>query len=223
MNTPQTIRTLIADDHDLVRSGMKLLLEMIDGVEVVYEARSGSELLAAAQRLAPDLLVTDITMPDMDGLSALAKLREIGLPDLRVLVVSMHDSPDVIRRAVQLGAHAYVMKGSPPQELEQAVRNVMSGRAYFSPEVTQRLLTAGEPQAEDVLTERQLEILKLIASGFASKEIAFKLGLSSKTVDVHRSRIMERLNIGDIASLTLYSVRQGLVDPGAAQPQALQR
>jgi DNA-binding NarL/FixJ family response regulator len=218
-----TIRTVIADDHDLVRSGMKLLLEMIDGLQVVYEARSGSELLAAVERLKPDLMVTDISMPDMDGFAALAKLKELGLPKLRVLVVSMHDSPDVIRRAVMLGAHAYVMKGSPPQELEQAVRNLMGGRPYFSPEVTQRLLTAGEPRAEEVLTERQLEILKLIASGFASKEIAFKLGLSSKTVDVHRSRIMERLNIGDIASLTLYSVRQGLVDPTAAHLQGLQR
>jgi DNA-binding NarL/FixJ family response regulator len=213
MSYSNPIRTVIADDHDLVRSGMKLLLETMDDVSVIAEARSGTELIAAVQRQQPDLVVTDITMPDVDGIAALGRIRELGLRDMRVVVVSMHDTPDVIRRAMAAGAHAYVMKGSPPTELEQAVRNVMAGRPYFSPEVTQRLLTPAEPRAEEVLTERQLEILKLIARGFASKEIAFQLGLSSKTVDVHRARIMERLNIGDVASLTLYSVRQGLVDP----------
>jgi DNA-binding NarL/FixJ family response regulator len=213
MKSSNPIRTVMADDHDLVRSGMKLLLETIDDVTVIAEARSGAELISAVQRQQPDLVVTDITMPDVDGIEALSRIRELGLGSMRVLVVSMHDTPDIIRRAMQAGAHAYVMKGSPPAELEQAVRNVMAGRSYFSPEVTQRLLAPAEPRAQEVLTERQLEILKLIAHGFASKQIAFQLGLSSKTVDVHRARIMERLNISDVASLTLYSVRQGLVDP----------
>jgi DNA-binding NarL/FixJ family response regulator len=130
-----------------------------------------------------------------------------------IVVVSMHDEPGIVRRAVQAGAQAYVLKGSPPLELEQAVRSVMAGIAYFSPEVTQRLLLPSEPDAGDVLTPRQIEILCQLAVGRSSKEIAFELGLSPKTVDAHRARIMERLAIRDTPGLALYCVRQGLIDP----------
>lgn len=215
MNAPAAIRAVVADDHAIVRIGTRVRLEMIEGVRVVAEAGSGIELLHAVQREQPDLVVTDIRMPDMDGLTAVRALREQGLPRLRVLVMSMHDTPDVIRRAIQAGADAYVRKGGDAGELEAAVRHVMRGEPYVSPRPAGRSLVHAEPIAENVLTERQLEILKLIARGHASKEIAFQLGLSSKTVDVHRAHIMERLRIADIASLTLYCVRQGLVDPSA--------
>ena len=130
-----------------------------------------------------------------------------------LLVVSMHDEPEVVRRAVQAGAQAYVLKGSPPLELEQAVRAVIAGVAYFSPEVTQRLLIPSEPSASELLTPRQIEILRHLALGHSSKQVAFELGLSPKTVDAHRARIMERLAIRDVPSLSLYCVRQGLIDP----------
>lgn len=214
MNDSTLIRTVLADDHDLVRSGLKLLLEMVRGVKVVSEARTGEELLQAVEREAPDLVVTDLTMPGpLDGLGALARLRTLPAPP-KVLVVSMHDSPDFIRRAFKLGAAGYLMKEGSPVELEQAVRSVMAGQTYHSPQVAQRLQHSRERTPEEQLTERQIEILTLIARGHASKEVAFELGLSSKTVDVHRARIMERLGIDDVAGLTLYCVRHGLVDPG---------
>jgi DNA-binding NarL/FixJ family response regulator len=216
MSEVRSIRTVLADDHDLVRSGLKLLLEMVPGVTVVSEARDGDELLVAVAREVPDLVVTDITMPGMDGLAALARIRELARPP-RVLVVSMHDSPDLIRRALKLGAAGYLMKEGSPVELEHAVLSVMSGHPYYSAQVSQRLLQAQERSPEELLTSRQIEILVLIARGHATKEVAFKLGLSPKTVDVHRARIMERLGINDVAGLTLYSVRHGLVDPGRAE------
>jgi len=209
----RAIRTVLADDHDLVRSGLRLLLEMVPGVKVVSEASNGEELLDAVRRESPDLVVTDISMRGMDGLTALARLQASATPP-RVLVVSMHDSPDFIRRALKLGAAGYVMKEGSPLELEHAVKSVMAGHTYYSPQVSQRLLQTSERGPEELLTERQLEILVLIASGHATKEVAFKLGLSPKTVDVHRARIMERLGIDDVAGLTLYCVRHGLVDPG---------
>jgi DNA-binding NarL/FixJ family response regulator len=205
-------RIVLADDHDLVRSGLKLLLEMVTGVTVVCEARNGEELIAAVRQNAPDLVVTDISMPGVDGLSALATLRTLPNPP-RVLVVSMHDSPDFIRRALQLGAAGYVMKDSSPLEFEHAVRSVMAGHPYLGAQVSQRLLEASERSPEELLTERQREILVLLARGQATKEVAYALGLSPKTVDVHRARIMERLGINDLPGLTLYCVRHGLIDP----------
>ncbi len=212
MNTADSIRVVLADDHDLVRSGLKLLLQTVAGLEVVSEARNGEELLHAVAHHRPDLVVTDISMPTLDGLSALVKIREMAMPP-RVLVVSMHDSPDFIRRAFKLGADGYVMKEGSPLELEHAVRSVMAGQSYYSPQVSRKLLQAHERSPEEVLTERQIEIIGLIARGHATKEIGFKLGLSPKTVDVHRARIMERLGIDDVAGLTLYCVRHGLVQP----------
>lgn len=208
---PAETRVVLADDHDLVRSGLKLLLEMVRGVKIVAEARNGEELLAAVRHYAPDLVLTDISMPGMDGLTALAALRAMAHPP-RVLVVSMHDSPDFIRRALQLGAAGYVMKDSSPVEFEHALRSVMAGHAYLSAQVSQRLVQASERSPEELLTGRQREILVLLARGRASKEVAFALGLSPKTVDVHRARIMERLGINDLPGLTLYCVRHGLID-----------
>ena len=206
------IRVVLADDHDLVRSGIKALLTMIDGVEVVAEARNGLELVALVDSLRPDVVMTDISMPEMDGIAAIAQIHA-RQPEVRVLVLSMYDTVDFVKRAVISGACGYLMKDAPPFELEQSIRSVMATGTYFSPVIAQRLLQPSEPSASDELTDRQLEILKLIAQGKASKEIAFDLGLSSKTVDVHRARIMERLKLNDIASLTRYAVRKGLVKP----------
>ena len=131
----------------------------------------------------------------------------------RLLQRLLHDTVDYVKRAVAAGACGYLMKDAPPFELEQALRSVMATGSYFSPVIAQRLLQPSEPTVDDELTHRQVEILRLIAQGKASKEIAYDLGLSPKTVDVHRARIMERLQINDIASLTLYAVRKGLIKP----------
>ena len=206
------IRIVLADDHDLVRSGIKALLSMVEGVQVVAEARDGHELIQLVDSVNPDIVMTDISMPRMDGIAAIAQIHARH-PKVRLLVLSMYDTVDFVKRAVSNGACGYLMKDAPPFELEQAVRSVMATGTYFSPAIAQRLLQPSEPTIDDELTQRQIEILKLIAQGRASKEIAFQLGLSPKTVDVHRARIMERLRLNDIASLTLYAVRKGLVKP----------
>ena len=206
------IRIVLADDHDLVRSGIKALLTMIGGVEVIAEARDGRELLTLLSSVTPDLVMTDISMPGMDGITAIAEVHD-RYPDLKVLVLSMYDTADFVKRAMASGACGYLLKDASPFELGQALRSVMAMGSYFSPAIAQRLMQPSEPTADDELTQRQIEILKLIAKGRASKEIAFTLGLSSKTVDVHRARIMDRLRLSDIASLTLYAVRKGLIKP----------
>ena len=206
------IRIVLADDHDLVRSGIKALLSMVDGVDVIAEARDGRELVTLVESLNPDVVMTDISMPGMDGIAAISEIHNKH-PQVRMLVLSMYDTVDFVKRAVASGACGYLMKDAPPFELEQAVRSVMATGSYFSPAIAQRLLQPSEPTIDDELTQRQIEILKLIAQGRASKEIAFELGLSPKTVDVHRARIMERLRLNDIASLTLYAVRKGLIKP----------
>jgi DNA-binding NarL/FixJ family response regulator len=205
-------RIVLADDHDLVRSGIKALLSMVEGVEVIAEARDGRELITLVESLNPDVVMTDISMPGMDGIAAISEIHARH-PQVRLLVLSMYDTFDFVKRAVASGACGYLMKDAPPFELEQAVRSVMATGSYFSPAIAQRLLQPSEPTVDDELTHRQVEILKLIAQGRASKEIAYELGLSPKTVDVHRARIMERLHLNDIASLTLYAVRKGLVKP----------
>ncbi|MDB5856465.1 MAG: putative response regulator, NarL [Ramlibacter sp.] len=209
-NPAGAIRVVLADDHDLVRSGIKALLSTVDGVEVIAEARNGNELLQLLETVKPDVVMTDISMPGMDGITAIAEIHS-RYPEVRVVVLSMYDTVDFVKRAVANGACGYLMKDAPPFELEQALRSVMATGSYFSAAVAQRLLQPSEPTVDDELTVRQVEILTLIAQGKSAKEIAFELGLSPKTVDVHRARIMERLRLNDIASLTRYAVRKGLV------------
>jgi DNA-binding NarL/FixJ family response regulator len=204
------IRVVVADDHDVVRSGMKTLLLRIPDLQVVGEARDGQQLVELVDRLLPDIALTDIGMPVMDGLTAISQIHARH-PQVRLLVLSMQDTVDVVRHATAQGACGYLMKDAPGFEIEHAVRTVMATGSYYSPAIAQRLLQAAEPALEDELTPRQIEILTLLASGLASKQIAHALGLSPKTVDMHRARIMERLRLGDVASLTRYAVRRGLV------------
>lgn len=205
-----SIRVVLADDHDLVRSGIRALLSMMNGVTVVAEARSGAELLEVLKTVETDLVMTDISMPGMDGITAISEIRAHH-PAVRIMVLSMYDSVEFIRQAVAKGACGYLMKDAPPFELEHAVRTVMAVGSYFGAGVAQKLLQPAEPTPGDELTPRQVEILLRIAKGESAKEIAFDLGLSPKTVDVHRARIMERLGLKDIASLTRYAVRKGLL------------
>lgn len=204
------VRVIVADDHDLVRLAIRSLLSRIDGVELVAEARDGQELVEAAARLEPDVVLTDISMPVMDGITAI-QIIHAAQPKVRLVVMTLHGEMEFVRRAVAAGASGYLMKDAAVFELEQAMRSVVETGAYFSQNITQRLLQPPERTVEDDLTQRQIEVLKLLAVGKASKEIAFLLGLSSKTVDIHRARIMTRLQLGDIAQLTMYALRKGLI------------
>lgn len=207
-----TIQVVLADDHELVRSGIRALLSALPDVEVMADVRDGVELLKLLASVHPDVVITDINMPGMDGITAVREIRQ-RYPGLRVIMLSMNDSAETIRLAVASGANGYVRKDAPAHELETAVRAVMATGSYFGPGVARSLLQRGEPAVEELLTERQVEILTLLVRGKSSKEIAYELNLSSKTVDVHRSRIMDRLQMNDLASLTLYAVRKGLVKP----------
>jgi len=206
------VQIVLADDHDLVREAIKALVSMIDGFEVIAEACNGMELLTLLADVTPDLVITDMSMPGLDGITVIAEIHD-KYPGVKVLVLSMYDAVDFVKRAMACGACGYLLKNASPFELEQALRSVMTIGGYLSPSIAQRLMQPSEPTADDELTHRQIEILKLIAHGRAPKEIGHELGLSSKTVDVHRARIMERLGLNDIASLTLYAVRKGLIKP----------
>lgn len=206
-----TITVLLADDHRLVRAGLRSLLADQQDLEVVAEASNGDELLQLLDSVHPDVVVTDLRMPGMDGLTALRRIRERH-PELKVVVLSMDDSQQAIRGALTGGANGYVRKNAPASELATALRTVVTAGSYFGSGVVQRLAAPEPAGAESRLTERQLRIVVLLANGKSIKEIAFDLGVSTKTVEMHRRRIMEELQVHDLASLTRYAVRHGLVE-----------
>lgn len=210
----QSVRVVLADDHYVVRSGVRALLASMTGLEIVGEAANGRELIDAVERTAPELVITDLSMPGMDGMKAIAELRARH-PALKILAISMYDTPDFVQGALRNGANGYVMKDATPSELGFAVESVLAGESYLSPRVSGQLVQTlrGDRGADIPLTERQRQVLMMIARGYSTKEIAFELGLSPKTVEVHRARLMERLGISDVAGLTLYAVRKRLVDP----------
>jgi DNA-binding NarL/FixJ family response regulator len=209
-SAPQSIKIVLADDHDLVRAGIRALLSAVPGVQVMADVKDGVELLAVLESTDPDVVITDLSMPRLDGMAAIAEIRARH-PEIHVLVLSMHDSLEAVKKAIAAGACGYLRKDAKQFELELALHTVMSTGSYFGSSIAQRLLEPVQDDGRKELTGRQVEILTLLARGKSSKEIAFELGLSSKTVDVHRGRIMERTGIHDIASLTLYAVRAGLV------------
>jgi len=211
------LRVLLVDDHALVRAGIRSLLRDIEGVEVVGEAADGAEALAIAGRERLDAVLLDIAMKGMSGLEAAARFRELH-PGVRVLILSMHASEEYVLQALRAGAAAYLIKDSATAELELALRSVMRGETYLSPAISRQVVDGyvqrvGAGAAEDPLTPRQREVLKRVAEGRSTKEIAYDLGLSVKTVETHRAQIMERLGIRDVAGLVRYAMRTGLVPP----------
>jgi DNA-binding NarL/FixJ family response regulator len=205
-------QVVLADDHHLVRAGIEALLRRVPGVQVVAQASSGEELLSVLERVNADLLVTDIDMPGTDGVEVIAQVRALH-PTLPILVLSMHDTPEFVQRAVASGANGYLTKTAASRELQHAVCTVRETGSYYNADVVRLLLQREETCASDGLTQRQMQIVVLIAGGLSTKDIAQELGLSPKTVDVHRGRIMDRLEVRDIASLTRYAVRRGLIKP----------
>jgi DNA-binding NarL/FixJ family response regulator len=211
------LRVLLVDDHALVRAGMRSLLQDLPDIEVVAEAGDGAEALAAAERERPDVVLMDIAMKGMNGLEAAARLRE-RLPGVKVIILSMHTSEEYVLLALRAGAAAYLIKDSATSELELALKCVMRGETYLSPAISRQVVDGyvqrvGASAGPEPLTPRQREVLKRIAEGRSTKEIAFELNLSVKTVETHRAQIMERLGIRDVAGLVRYAMRAGLVPP----------
>ena len=211
------LRILLVDDHALVRAGMRSLLRDLPEVEVVAEAADGAEALAVAERERPDVVLMDIAMKGMNGLEAAARLRE-RMPVVKVVILSMHTSEEYVLLALRAGAAAYLIKDSATSELELAPKCVMRGETYLSPAISRQVVDGyvqrvGAGAGPDPLTPRQREVLKRIAEGRSTKEIAFDLNLSVKTVETHRAQIMERLGIRDVAGLVRYAMRTGLIPP----------
>jgi DNA-binding NarL/FixJ family response regulator len=217
------IRTLLADDHTLVRAGLRALLRDIAGVTIVAEADNGRDAVRLASELTPDLAIMDISMKELNGIEAAAQMKAQS-PATRVLILSMHTTEEFVRRALKAGAAGYLVKDSAPLELTMAIEAVMRGETYLSPRVSKSLLSglvdgraAPGGSSLDGLTPRQREVLQLVAEGRSTKEIAFALEVSVKTVETHRAALMERLGIRDTASLVVYAVRNGMVSAEAPQ------
>ena len=203
------IRVLIADDHAVVRQGLRTFLDLQEDMEVVAEAADGVEALAAAEEHAPDVVLVDLVMPNMDGIEALRGLRE-RVPAARAIVLSSFIDDEKLLPAVRAGAAGYLLKDVQPQELVEAIRTVHGGGALLHPRVASRLL---EEMATDPLTPREREVLGLIGRGMANKLIARELSLSEKTVKAHVSNILAKLGVNDRTQAALYAVRAGLVAP----------
>ena len=203
----RSIRVLLADDHPLVLEGLRYRLEAQPGIDLVGVASSGQELLTLAQELRPDVVVTDITMPGISGLEACKILQET-CPDIRVLVLTMHDNEEYIRRAVACGAAGYVLKDASAEEMVFALREVASGRSHFGSSVSRVLLE----EKEGRLTQRETDILKLMFEGMSSRDIGEALAISTRTVESHRSNIYRKLNTNSLAGLFRYAMRPGLVE-----------
>jgi DNA-binding NarL/FixJ family response regulator len=219
------MRVLLADDHTLVRAGIRALLSALPEVESVVEAGDGQQALALLLETRPDLALVDIGMPGLNGLELAARVsREV--PGTRLVILSMHGTPAHVNQALRAGVSGYLLKDAAADELPVLLRAVMRGETYLSPAISKQVVSgylergaagagAAEGAAEtvDLLTSRQREILQLVAEGKSTKEIAQLLGLSIKTVDTHRAQIMDRLGIRDIAGLVRYAIRTGLVSP----------
>jgi DNA-binding NarL/FixJ family response regulator len=214
------IRVLLADDHKLVRAGIRALLRTVPDVEVVGEAADGREALRLVAVHKPDVVLMDIKMPSLNGLDAAARIGR-AFPRTRVVILSMNTDEDSVLKALRAGAAGYLVKTADPAELELAIRAVARGERFLSSAVSEHVLAAclhridQERGSLERLTLRQREVLQLIAEGHTTKEIAATLGISAKTAEAYRGELMKALEIHDIASLTRYAIRTGLVSPDA--------
>src|SRR2546423_8946914 len=231
-STTSTIRVLLADDHDILRQGLKLLLGMQQEMEIVVEARTGLEAVEMAHKLKPDVVVMDITMAGMDGLEACQRIRS-QISETQVLMLTMHESEEYFLQALRMGAAGYLIKKVAPTELHMAIRAVARGGAFLYPGLARALIrayvadspsipgtaagnqdraqAANLAQELSVLTPREVEVLKLVAEGRTNQEIANQLVLSVKTVQAHRANVMEKLGLHDITHLVRFAIRHELI------------
>lgn len=214
-----TCNLLLVDDHSLIRAGVRALVLDIPGYAVIGEANDGSQLLEMVEQLSPDIVLLDISMKETGGLEALQRLKRVR-PQSKVLILSMHTDPALIMQALESGAHGYLLKDTTATELEHALDALRNNERYLSPAIAHTVINQAlirnqkhQPELADShnLTARQLEILRLIVRGKSTREIANGLGLSIKTVETHRSQIMKRLQIFDVAGLVLFAVREQII------------
>ncbi|HNY92901.1 MAG TPA: response regulator transcription factor [bacterium] len=211
---------MIADDHAVLREGLRLLLSSYPQFEVIGEADDGMTAVATALQIKPDVLLLDIAMPNMRGIEAILELKRLE-PEIKILVLSMHDREEYVLQAMKNGADGYILKKSAAAELVAALNHVISGEIYLSPSVSRHLVRnwlrdeesmAGVSRAETELSERERTVLKLIAEGRSNKEVASLLHISAKTVETHRARIMSKLELRTVPDLVRYAIKSGLVD-----------
>ncbi|MBI2871949.1 MAG: response regulator transcription factor [Chloroflexi bacterium] len=209
-------KVLLVDDHAVVRMGVRALLEAEEDFEVVGEAGSGLEALEGVRRLSPDFVLMDITLPDMNGLEAMAKIKEAAL-GTRVVILTMHEDQDYFFRAIQAGADGYVAKGGGSENILAALRAVRENGVFLYPSLAKSLVAEymqkGETSQEKSLSDRELEVLRLIGEGLGNKEIASRLGISVATAQTYRTRIMEKLGLHTVAELIRYAIRKGIIRP----------
>lgn len=209
------IRVYIADDHAIIRDGLRALLEARDDIEVIGGAGDGRQAVAEAKQSQPDVVLMDISMPRLNGIEAAAQLREVA-PKARVIMLSMHATSEHLFRALQAGARGYVLKNSAGAELVDAVRTVHAGKRYFSPKIAD-LLVDGYVREDrsaspvEALSAREREILQLIAEGRTSAEVAHSLSLSPKTVETYRSRLMQKIGVSDVVGLVKFAITHGII------------
>jgi len=212
------IRIILADDHAVMRRGLRLVLEAQGDFQVIGEASDGREAVVQAETLDPDIAVLDITMPNMNGIEAARQISS-KLPRVSIVVLSMHADEGYVLRALKAGARGYLLKESPEADFIQAIRTVSAGKAFFSPTVSRMLVEDYVRQLQDknlddsseLLTQRERELLQLIAEGKSNKDIANMLNLSVYTVETHRGNMMEKLNLHSVPELILYAVRKGVI------------
>ncbi len=215
------ITVLLADDHNVVREGLRLLLESTDDIEVVAEAENGRQAVQLAKKFMPDVIVLDLVMPLLNGVEA---SRQIGkeVPESKVLILSSYSDDDRVQQLVEEGAIGYLVKQTAANDLIKAIREAKKGNAFFSPCISKRLMDKCREafakggtvkRKSNALTSREAEVLQLIAEGFANKQIAAELCISIKTVEKHRQQVMNKLNIHDVAGLTRHAMNKGIIAP----------
>ncbi len=209
------IRVLLAEDHTIVREGLKALLAARPGIEVIAEVGNGRDAVTQAQALRPDVVVMDLNMPEKNGLEATQAIRDTKGLDTQVLILSMHSSEEYVRPALRAGASGYLLKGSGLSDLVSAIEAIAGGNAFFSPEVARIVLQDSrrppKSATKQELSQRETQVLKLVAEGKSSPEIAKILNLSVKTIEGHRSRIMAKLETRNVVGLVRYAIKTGLV------------
>src|ERR1700687_2377164 len=217
----KSLRILLADDHDLLRRGLRTLVESQSGWEVCAEAVTGREAVEKAKVSKPDIVVMDLSMPELNGLEAARQIRKI-LPDVEVLILTLHDSDQLVPEMLDAGARGYLLKSDSERELVVAIQALRRHKSYFTSRVTEMLLQgylkppgAGEKASKrgGVLTAREREILQLLAEGKSSKEVATALNISVKTAETHRANIMRKLNLHSMSALVRYAVRNKIIEP----------
>jgi two-component system response regulator NreC len=211
------VTVVLVDDHPVVRQGLRALLETEPGFSVVGEAGNGLEAASLVERLKPTVLLLDLTLPELDGLETLRQVRQSS-PQTRVIILSMHSTEAYVRAALRHGAAGYVLKDASAGDLIQAMREVCKGRRYLSPPLSERTidayLSAAPPDAYDTLTNREREVLRLVAAGLTNAQIAAGFSISPRTVETHRANLMRKLELHSLADLTRYAMEHGILKTG---------